>query len=71
MSDNLYATDGLCHNANHGTYGHECGRPAVWLGTTPRGFSSGFCDRCKRDGDEAVGVVEWVRIVPADATEGA
>ena len=28
----LYATDGLCHNANRGTYGHECGKPAEWLG---------------------------------------
>jgi hypothetical protein len=28
-----YATDGKCHNAQPGTYGHECGKPAEWLGT--------------------------------------
>jgi len=28
-----YATDGKCHNAEPGTYGHECGKPAAWIGT--------------------------------------
>ena len=28
-----YATYGKCHNANHGTFGHECGKPAAWVGT--------------------------------------
>lgn len=58
---NLYATDGRCHNAQRGTYGHECGEPAVWLGTKASGFQSGFCDRCRTHGDEATGFVAWER----------
>jgi hypothetical protein len=56
---NLYATDGFCHNANRGTYGHECGKPATWLGTKASGFKSGFCSACKADGDEARECVAW------------
>ncbi|ACM33608.1 MULTISPECIES: hypothetical protein [Pseudomonadota] len=56
---NSYATDGKCHNAEAGTYGHECGKPAAWIGTNHRGFSSGFCDDCKRHGYEARDVVAW------------
>jgi hypothetical protein len=48
-----YATDGKCHNAELGTYGHECGKPAMWLATKPNGFQSGFCDACRYDGYEA------------------
>ena len=59
---NLYATDGKCHNSNSGTYGHECEKPATWLGTKHNGFSSGFCDHCKEHGDEARMMVEWVRL---------
>ena len=54
-----YATDGKCHNANRGTYGHECGKPATWIGTKRDGFRSGFCDRCKADGDEARHYHDW------------
>ena len=57
-----YATDGICHNAEPGTYGHECSKPAVWLGTTAGGFRSGFCDFCKRNGWEARGMKEWTRL---------
>ena len=59
---NLYAADGLCHNAEPGTYGHECGKPAAWLGTTPGGFRSGFCDECKRNGYEARGMKDWTEL---------
>lgn len=60
MTDyNLYAIDGLCHNANFGTYGHECGRPAEWIGTMSNGFRSGFCAQCKQHGDEGRHVVSW------------
>lgn len=59
-----YATDGKCHNAEPGTYGHECGKPAMWVGTTATGFASGFCDRCKARGTEARNCVEWNRIAP-------
>jgi len=57
---NLYALDGICHNAEPGTYGHECGKPAKWLGTGASGFQSGFCDDCKAHGYEAKGMVAWV-----------
>ena len=58
---NLYATDGRCHNAEPGTYGHECGKPAVWLATTPGGFTTGFCDDCKQHGYEARGMTDWTK----------
>lgn len=54
-----YATDGLCHNAQIGTYSHECGKPAEWIGTDPNGFQSGFCTPCKERGDEAKAVTLW------------
>jgi hypothetical protein len=56
-----YANDGKCHNAEPGTYGHECGKPAEWLGVTRTGFASGFCDACKRHGYESRDVHDWSR----------
>lgn len=50
-----YATDGKCHNADTGTFGHECGKPATWLGVTETGYASGFCDHCKSYGSERHG----------------
>lgn len=72
---NAYAVDGKCHNAEPGTFGHECGKPAVWLGTKmvrprpwstetpgePEPFTSGYCDDCKQHGFEAKGCT-FVRI---------
>lgn len=66
---NTYATDGKCHNANYGTYGHECGKPAVWHADKPSTllceipFTSSFCDSCKREGDEAPQFSNWRRVV--------
>lgn len=54
-----YAADGKCHNAELGTWGHECGKQATWIGLTQTGFRSGFCDHCKKDGHEASRVVQW------------
>lgn len=54
-----YATDGRCHNANRGTFNHECGKPAMWIGTKANGFRSGYCLRCRAEGDEARSVVRW------------
>jgi hypothetical protein len=62
---NSYATDGKCHNAQPGTYGHECGKPAQWLGTTAKGFQSGFCEACKQHGYEARGVISWAKVQAA------
>jgi hypothetical protein len=61
---NPYATDGKCHNANHGTYGHECGKPATWIGRKASGFESGFCDHCRQHGDEAREFASFRPIVP-------
>lgn len=63
ITQDSYATDGKCHNANVGTFGHECGKPATWIGTKKNsGFRSGFCDHCKERGDEARAFVTWKRI---------
>lgn len=59
---NLYASDGLCHNAETGTYGHECGKPATWIGTKTSGWASGFCDHCKDHGAERHGFANWERV---------
>jgi hypothetical protein len=29
---NTYATDGRCHNSEPGTFNHECGKPATFIG---------------------------------------
>ena len=65
-----YATDGKCHNANRGTFGHECGKPATWIATKAAEwkmsadplFRVGFCDDCKEHGDERHGVLSWERV---------
>jgi hypothetical protein len=71
---NLYATDGRCHNAELGTYGHECGKPAVWVGRKmapacpglglpkPYPFECGFCEDCRREGYEARAYSDWRRV---------
>ena len=58
---NSYAKDGKCHNAAPGTYGHECGKPAAWLGRmyADSDKAYGFCDRCKRYGHEARKMAVW------------
>lgn len=59
MAMSLYALDGTCHNAEPGTFGHECGKPAKWLGTGPRGFAAGFCDDCMVNGWDAKDRTTW------------
>jgi hypothetical protein len=54
-----YATDGKCHNAEPGTFNHECGKPAAFIGTFPSGSRSGFCASCKARGYEARTVTKW------------
>ena len=48
-----------CTNAEPGTYGHECGKPAQWQATKPNGYSSTFCNQCKQDGTEASRYNQW------------
>lgn len=64
-----YATDGKCHNAEPGTWGHECSKPATWIGMTSTGFLSGFCVHCKQRGHEAKSVVEWAVFKSEDASD--
>jgi len=54
-----YAIDGKCHNAEPNTYGHECGKPAVFVGETRTGFRAGYCADCRRNGHEARECVSW------------
>ena len=63
-----YATDGKCHNANPGTFGHECGKPAQFIGTSSSGLRSGYCVKCRATGSEARQCVAWE---PAPAQERA
>lgn len=70
MAAMLYATDGQCHNAEPGTYGHECGKPATWLGAFPSGMVSGFCSDCKARGTEARQCIAWITR-PADVDPAA
>lgn len=51
-----------CVNAEPGTFNHECGRPAMWIGTSPSGFSACYCNPCKEAGWEAIGVKAWERL---------
>ena len=60
-STRRYPRHGSCSNANQGTFGHECGKPAVWLGTTSTGFQSGRCARCRIEGDERFGF-DFIRL---------
>lgn len=57
-----YATDGLCHNSNRGTFNHECGKPALWIGTNASGWQCGFCDDCKEHGHESSKMVTWTPV---------
>jgi len=63
-ANTTYATDGKCHNANNGTYGHECGKPATWIGIFRSGFRAGFCGDCKAHGDEGIRCIGWEKIIP-------
>lgn len=53
-----------CTNAEPGTFNHECGRPATWAGTRRSGHVQNFCDRCRAEGWERHGVVEWTTLDP-------
>lgn len=51
--------DGKCHNSEPGWFNQECGKPAMWIGTSRSGFKVGYCLRCRAEGFEARGVVKW------------
>jgi hypothetical protein len=50
-----------CVNAQPGTYGHECSKPAIWIGTTEKGFAACYCNARKEHGYEAKNVTTWER----------
>ena len=58
----------LCTNAEPGTYGHHCGRPATWLGRKGGdGRWFGYCDECKEWGHEGRRNTEWRKHEEAQA----
>lgn len=48
-----------CINAEPGTFNHECGKPATWIGTAASGSRACFCDACKAGGWDARRMREW------------
>lgn len=49
-----------CVNAEPGTFGHECGTPALFIGTRPAiGFQACFCADCKERGQDARQYGHW------------
>jgi len=57
----MTANGARCVNAQPGTYGHECSKPATWIGTEKNGFQACYCAACKAHGYEARNVVKWER----------
>jgi hypothetical protein len=53
-----------CTNSNRGTFNHECGKPAEWLGVHNSGWPQAFCSRCREHGDEARGIYDWTPYTP-------
>jgi hypothetical protein len=51
-----------CINAEPGTFSHECGRQASWIGAASDGWEYCFCDRHKANGHDARHIVQWRRI---------
>jgi hypothetical protein len=51
-----FSGDGLCHNSEPGTYNHECGKPAAFIGTDNNAFRMGFCEECAATGFERHGL---------------
>lgn len=51
-----------CINAEPGTFDHECGKPASWIGADGGGFRGCFCEGCKATGYEAREMQTWVRV---------
>lgn len=68
----MSAISGGCGFAHPGTYGHECGSPAVVVGIRPSTdtksgvFYARRCPVCaKFKGGDNLGIIEWVPYDPA------
>jgi hypothetical protein len=48
-----------CTNAEPGSYGHECGEQAGFIGSRADGGQSCFCSACKAQGSEARRYSDW------------
>ena len=48
-----------CTNAEPGSYGHECGEAAGFIGSRADGGQSCFCATCKAQGSEARHYADW------------
>lgn len=48
-----------CQNAEPGTCGHKCSKPAEWQATNKNGHTATFCDQCKQTGYEARTYSQW------------
>jgi hypothetical protein len=54
-----------CVNAEPGTFGHECGKPATFIGTNAASPTQAcFCTDCKERGDEARSFGDWRELEP-------
>jgi len=58
-----------CVNAEPGTFSHECGKSATWIGTKASGWRGCYCDDCKADGFEARGCKTWSPLSTSLAAE--
>ena len=58
-----------CTNAEPGSYGHECGEPADFIGSRADGGQSCFCFACKANGSEARCFSDW-QALPATGQGG-
>lgn len=67
----MISLDNRCTNSEPGTYNHECGQPAAWIGTHHNGSRQAFCESCRFTGHEARNCVYWVRFHPALTVEHA
>ncbi len=49
-----------CINAEPGTFGHECGKSASFIGTkAATGAQACFCASCRETGHDALGREQW------------
>jgi hypothetical protein len=64
-----YAGDGLCHSSQSGTFNHECGKPAVFIGTNGNAFRCGFCADCVERGIQTAGF-RMERIISREVEDG-
>ena len=59
-----------CTNAEPGSYGHECGDAAGFIGLRSDGGPACFCSACKEHGSEARRYSHWrskrLRYAPGD-----